>query len=243
VDDRLAREKVGQALRDAIKTRRAAEKKQSSTDDATADMALSTGEMSLSQQLNAEKNKERAFDASLAEAKQLQQLQKDRHQLNHFATPPFFNSQLSADLEPTPIPQPYSQLPADASGRNNVHLRSELSASTLLRPYESGSSVTRAPNNTIFDSNRDFLVRRNLATELYAPRVTSGERHESSQPAYVQQLLPNVIESRRFSRVMTDAGVGAATANQQNLLLSMKNDYKLSAAPGNHKRTGNPPVP
>mmetsp|Transcript_65442 Transcript_65442/g.98694 ORF Transcript_65442/g.98694 Transcript_65442/m.98694 type:complete len:371 (-) Transcript_65442:84-1196(-) len=245
VDDKLAREKVGQALRDAIKTRRAADKKQSHDDVATADMAYSGSGISLTKQLNDEKNKELAFTASFDNSKQLQQHAIEKQQLSNFAAPPFFHSQLSAELEPTPIPQPYGQLP-DSSGGNNAHTRSELSASSLLRLYESGSNCARTPNNTIFDTNRDFL-RRNLAAELYAPQQggTSGERRDNVQPPYFQQLLPTVIESRRLSSAMVDAGVGGGGVDQQNaLLLAMKNDFRSgSVQQGNQKTTDDAAMP
>jgi hypothetical protein len=244
VDDKLAREKVGQALRDAIKMRRPVDQKPTNDDNNSEELPCSThGIRSLTKKLNEEKNKEPPLSALFGDAKQPQQLQLPQHDdrqipllFSNFANRPTFNTQLSIDLEPTPLLQVTNPL-IDTSGSNNAHLKSELSASSLLRIYDSRLG---APNN-IFEASSD-LIRRNFASELYAPRIISGEKFENLQPTYSQQLLPTVIESRRLSNTnIMDSGMGGVS--HRNPLFQQSNDDKLSAISWNTMKNEDPTIP
>jgi len=160
VTDKLAREKVGQALRDAIKTRRASGKKKASKGkkhlDSQGLRTIFDNEQVVSFPLSKNQSSRRAdVTADEVPSSALQRSAADAARRAHptashvVEAQSLFFQQLSADLEPTPIISQQEgrqnlNLP-DLFERNSmVHVRSEASASTLLRLFDEGATAKGA---------------------------------------------------------------------------------------------------
>ena len=264
VDDKLAREKVGQALRDAIKTKRAAlnnnanviaafdKKPPAAAASFMADKVISgnsnvnSGDvMSMPLSSSIIQNADGAggagglYNTSFAEEKQLQQLKREQERLSSSSAtsshvqrqpvvqfsqpapaPLFFDNRLSAELEPTPITHPSSNqnqaltsstmfpsLSSNAINNDdnaNSHGRSSLSASTLLRLYDTGNLLGRQG----LSSNP--LDNTTTTVSAAAPLSSTLNIH--------QHMLPTTIQaSRRLSDAIGPSDVSSSYVQGINM--------------------------
>ena len=158
-------EKVGQALRDAIKTRRALEKK-----NALKGKTPVVNNNGLRNMIDEQivrfpitKTEQPSNTATPSTTNPDNSLTRQEALLH-----PFFHQELTADLEPTPIGTKDLNLPADVFDRSNIaHARSETSASTLLRLFDEAPSSSRRNSND--GQIRDQARRLSLSQMSFHP--------------------------------------------------------------------------
>lgn len=139
-------EKVGQALRDAIKTRRALGKKNALKGRPSA--ATNGLRNMFDQQIvrfPAMAKTDRQSNTATPSTAKADDSLAPRETLLHS----FFHQELTADLEPRPIGTQGLNFPSEVFDRSSIaHARSETSASTLLRLLDEGPSSSRRNSNS-----------------------------------------------------------------------------------------------
>jgi hypothetical protein len=258
VGDKLAREKVGQALRDAIKTRRASGKKQVADDvkKASSDPSglknrkeQTIVHLPTSKTMVPLQNKREAVDlqesnrmfclnsSALPSSALINSFRVAPQNFGHNASSLYFDNQLSADLEPTPIQiQSTMRLP-DLFDRGNMsNIRNQAATSSRLRFYDIDGRRASLTHHIVNSSNRDSCEKSiGLTTEpaklptaidSLGPICPSTPRSRS-YPSYAQRMLPSVIERRRHSLVGSgfDGDMSFHPIDHQgNPILSLKNE-------------------
>ena len=138
-------EKVGQALRDAIKTRRALGKKNALKGRPSA--ATNGLRNMFDQQIvrfPAMAKTDRQSNTATPSTAKADDSLAPRETLLHS----FFHQELTADLEPRPIGTQGLNFPSEVFDRSSIaHARSETSASTLLRLLDEGPSSSSRRNS------------------------------------------------------------------------------------------------
>jgi hypothetical protein len=258
VGDKHAREKVGQALRDAIKTRRVSANKpaahgvKKASSDPSGLKNLKEQPIQLPNTMGVPfQNKKEGIDlqeinrmlsfnsSALPSPSVLDSHRQAPQHFGHNTSSVYFENQLSADLEPTPIQiQSTVRLPDLFDRCNMSNIRKEAATSSRLGFYDIDGRRASLTNIIVNSSNKESCEKSiGLNTEQaklsttfdsLVPIYPSTPRTQS-YPSYEQQMLPSVIERRRHSLV--GSGIDGCMHfhpidHHGNPLLSLKNEFQ-----------------